>query len=56
MFIGIKSCYKDGTSSVQIWNKETGEQIGEFEHNSPKIPENCIICSTVGEFNSWFGI
>jgi hypothetical protein len=51
MIIGVKSFFEDGTASVQLWNGRTGEQLGEFVQGSPKIPNNCILCDTVGEFN-----
>ena len=48
--LGVKSFFEDGTASVQLWDGITGEQLGEFEQNSPKIPKDCILCDTVSEF------
>jgi hypothetical protein len=51
MILGVKSFFEDGTASVQLWDGKTGEQLGEFEQNSPRIPSDCIICDTVSEFD-----
>lgn len=51
MIVGIKSFYEDGTPTVQLWNGSSGKPIGEYEYDSPKIPQNYILCDTIGEFN-----
>lgn len=54
--IGLRTCYEDGTKSVQVWNATTGEQVGEFLENSPKIPEGCSIYETKEFFNYVLGL
>ena len=53
MLIGIKSMFR-GEQTIQIWNTKDGSQYGEFPLNSADIPNNCIICNTISEFNRWF--
>lgn len=54
IYIGCKSCIIDDNGkkidTVQVWEARTGKQIGEFELNSPKIPEGCIICYSEAYF------
>lgn len=49
MILGIKSCFEDGTPSVQLWDSTTRETLGEFVKGSPKIPKDILLCNTIGE-------
>jgi hypothetical protein len=53
MKIGIKSNYPDGTPTIQVWDARSGKVVGEYESNSPDIPECYIICDTIGLFNHY---
>lgn len=44
---GGKEIIKD---KVSVHDGRTGEEIGWFEINSPKIPEGCIICKSGEEY------
>lgn len=51
---GVECSIENGKETtkrkISVCNGRTGEQVGYFEVNSPKIPEGCIICNSEVDF------
>ena len=54
VYIGCKSFYIDSNgkkiNTIQVWEARSGNPVGEFVQNSPKIPRGCHICYTESYF------